>query len=116
MQGYARYTVRMPEPLATADRHPQPALSLLDTTAIIVGIIIGSGIYQSSPDVAAGAARWISGLSGGGIELPAERAPITEAAAVLIVWLAGGVIALIGAFCYAELATAFPRAGGSYVF
>src|SRR5262249_13352830 len=37
-------------------------------------------------------------------------------AAIVGVWLAGGFIALIGALCYAELATAYPRAGGTYLF
>ena len=34
----------------------------------------------------------------------------------MLAWLAGGVIALIGALCYAELATAYPSAGGDYHF
>src|SRR5204862_932773 len=37
-------------------------------------------------------------------------------AAVIGVWLAGGLIALVGALCYAELATAYPRAGGTYIY
>src|SRR5262249_18289105 len=96
--------------------HPRQALSLLDSTSIIVGIIIGSGIYQSSPDVAAGAARWISGWSHGGAETAAAWREVAGEAAIVGVWLIGGGIALIGALCYAELATAFPRAGGTYVF
>jgi hypothetical protein len=42
---------------------PRQQLSLLDSTSIIVGIIIGSGIYRSSPDIAAGAGRFGSGMA-----------------------------------------------------
>lgn len=95
---------------------PRRSLSLLDSVSIIVGIIIGSGIYQSSPDIAAGASRWISAT----FQLPGGQGqayePAVRVAAILGVWLAGGLIALIGALCYAELGTQFPRAGGTYVF
>jgi amino acid transporter len=74
---------------------PRQQLSLLDSTSIIVGIIIGSAIYEISPTVAAGAGSH---------------------AGMLLVWLAGGLIALLGAMCYAELATAHPHAGGTYVY
>jgi APA family basic amino acid/polyamine antiporter len=81
----------------------------------MVGIIIGSTIYESSPDIAAGAARWAAvsaqwwGVSGG-------HEAMWAIAAIVGVWLAGGFIALIGALCYAELATAYPQAGGTYLF
>lgn len=39
-----------------------------------------------------------------------------EAWLLLLLWLAGGVLALAGALCYAELGARFPRAGGEYVF
>ena len=74
---------------------PAKALSLFDSTCIIVGIIIGAGIYETSPTVAA--------CMGGGVGLMA-------------VWLAGGLLALCGALCYAELATAYPHQGGDYVY
>jgi len=89
---------------------PRKQLSLVDTTSIIVGIIIGSAIYEISPTVAAAAintsSRWVG---------PSWQAS-AELAIVLGIWLAGGLIGLLGALCYAELATAFPHAGGSYVF
>ncbi len=74
---------------------PRRELSLLDSTSIIVGIIIGAGIYRTSPDIAAlsPSVAWLLGL-----------------------WLLGGVFALIGALCYAELATAYPYEGGDYVY
>jgi len=74
---------------------PERRLSLIDTTSMIVGIIIGSGLYETTPVIAGNvpSAAW---LVGG--------------------WLLGGVFALIGSLCYAELATAYPADGGDYVF
>ena len=74
---------------------PQQRLTLFDSTAIIIGIIIGSGVYKTAPMIA------------GSVPGPL---------AVLGVWLAGGLFALIGSLCYAELATMFPAEGGDYVF
>ena len=74
---------------------PRRELTLFDSTCIIVGIIIGAAIYCSSPNVArlAPSATWLIGL-----------------------WLLGGALSLIGALCYAELATAYPKEGGDYVY
>jgi APA family basic amino acid/polyamine antiporter len=74
---------------------PKPELSLLDSTCIIVGIIIGAGIYETAPTVAA-----------------CLGSPIN----ILSVWLLGGFLALAGSLCYAELATAIPQEGGDYVY
>lgn len=74
---------------------PQRRLTLFDSTSIIVGIIIGSGVYMTAPLIARS---------------------VPSSLAVLGVWLAGGLFALIGSLCYAELATMFPAAGGDYVF
>ncbi|MDZ4819376.1 MAG: amino acid permease [Planctomycetota bacterium] len=74
---------------------PRRELSTLDATSIVVGIIVGASIYKSSPDVAAN----VPGLT-----------------ALLLLWLAGGLIALSGALCYAELATMLPHSGGEYVY
>jgi APA family basic amino acid/polyamine antiporter len=74
---------------------PKRELTLFDSTSLIVGIIIGAGIYQTAPDVARGAA------SGWG---------------VLGLWAAGGLLSLCGALGYAELAAAYPREGGDYVY
>ncbi len=70
-------------------------LTLLDSTCLIVGIIIGVGVYQMSPAIAQGA--------GGGWQ-------------VLTIWLVGGLLTLCGAMTYAELATTYPHEGGDYVF
>jgi amino acid transporter len=79
----------------TAVSQPRQELSLLDSTSLIVGIIIGVGIYQMAPDIAKGAG------SGWG---------------VMALWLAGGALSLCGALGYAELATAYPRQGGDYIY
>jgi amino acid transporter len=74
---------------------PQPVLELRDAIGLIVGIVVGAGIFKSPSVVAANA---------GG------------AWAMLAAWLLGGIVSLIGALCYAELATAYPHAGGDYHF
>lgn len=74
---------------------PSKVLSLGDCVAIIVGLVIGAGIF-SFPSIIAGV--------------------LGQSDAILLVWLAGGVISIIGALCYAELATAYPSAGGEYNF
>jgi len=74
---------------------PQRELSLFDSTCIIVGIIIGVGIFETAPTVAA-----------------SMNGPLST----LAVWLAGGILTLTGALCYAELATAYPQEGGDYVY
>src|SRR5688500_3083893 len=75
---------------ATEHNRPSRSLSLFDSTSIIVGVIIGATIYQSH-----------------------QIARVTASLPILIgVWLAGGAAALIGALCYAELATTYPRDGG----
>ncbi len=74
---------------------PKKELSLFDSTCIIVGIIIGAGIYQMAPSIAAGARCWWG---------------------VFAIWIVGGLLSLFGALGYAELATAFPKEGGDYVY
>jgi len=74
---------------------PREELTLFDSTCIIVGIIIAAGIYRSSPVIAqlVPNVAWLIGL-----------------------WLLGGVLSLVGALCYTELGTAFPKEGGDYVY
>jgi len=74
---------------------PKRELSLFDSTSIIVGIIIGAGIYQMAPDIA------------GGVRSPWG---------VAVIWIVGGLLSLCGALSYAELATAYPVEGGDYVY
>ncbi len=63
--------------------------------AIVIGDTIGTGVFLVASDMA--------------------RA-VGSAALVLIAWILGGFIVLLGAFCYAELGAAFPQAGGPYVY
>lgn len=79
---------------ATANQ-PRATLSLFDAVAMIVGLIVGAGIF-GTPSIVAGATGSESML--------------------FAAWIAGGVFSVIGALCYAELATAFPSAGGEYHF
>lgn len=74
---------------------PQPRLAVGHAVALIVGIVVGAGIFKS-PSVVA--------------EMTVHPAWMFGA------WLAGGLISVIGALCYAELATAYPHAGGDYHF
>ena len=74
---------------------PKPSLTLPDAVALIVGIVIGAGIFQTPALVAEQAGSDI---------------------AVLLFWLLGGAVSLVGALCYAELATAYPNVGGVYYY
>jgi len=70
-------------------------LSLLDATMLVVGSMIGSGIFIVSADIAR---------------------TMNSPGWLLVVWLMTGVLTLFGALSYGELAAAMPRAGGQYVF
>ena len=77
---------------------PTTILRLLhpfSAVALIVGIVIGAGIFKTPSLVA--------GISG-------------DAGWALVLWLAGALISIVGALCYAELCTAYPNAGGDYHF
>lgn len=77
------------------DGAPRPSLALHDAVALVLGIVIGAGIFRAPSAVAASA---------------------PGVAAILAAWIAGGVVSLAGAMCYAELAAAYPHAGGDYHF
>jgi basic amino acid/polyamine antiporter, APA family len=70
-------------------------LGLFDSTMIVAGSMIGSGIYIVSADIAR---------------------EVQSPALLLIVWVLAGVMTLIGALSYGELAAAMPQAGGQYVY
>lgn len=74
---------------------PARVLRTLDVVALIVGIVIGAGIFRT-PSLVAG--------------------NVDSAWMMLLVWMLGGFISLAGALCYAELTTAFPNTGGDYYF
>ena len=71
------------------------ALTLTDATMLVAGSMIGSGIFIVSSDIA----RTLN-------------SPLW----LLITWIATGVITVLGALAYGELAAMYPKAGGQYVF
>ena len=70
-------------------------LGLLDSTMIVAGSMIGSGIFIVSADIArtTGGAGW-----------------------VLVTWIVTGLLTITGALCYGELATRMPHVGGQYAY
>lgn len=72
---------------------PRQTLSVVDAVAIIVGIVVGAGIFKTPSIVAANAGSKTS---------------------FFLLWPLGGAISLVGALCYAELATTYPSEGGDY--
>src|ERR1700736_418700 len=75
--------------------HLERRLGLLDATMIVMGSMIGSGIFITSAESArlTGAPGWL-----------------------LLAWAVAGLLTITGALCCSELATMMPRAGGVYVF
>jgi len=71
------------------------ALTLTDATMLVAGSMIGSGIFIVSADISrsVGSPLWL-----------------------MLAWIAAGVITMLGALAYGELAAMYPRAGGQYVF
>ena len=74
---------------------PRASLSVVDGAMMVVGIIIGIGIFKTPQLVA--------------MFVPNEWVFVG-------VWIAGGIVTLIGALVYAELAAAYPSTGGEYHF
>ena len=74
---------------------PRRHVSVAYVVMVAVAMVVGAGIFRSPADIAAnaGSATWFFGA-----------------------WLAGGLISLMGALCFAELATMLPSAGGDYHF
>ena len=71
------------------------ALSLTDATMLVAGSMIGSGIFIVSADIGrtVGSPLWL-----------------------LLAWVAAGIVTMLGALTYGELAAMYPRAGGQYIF
>jgi APA family basic amino acid/polyamine antiporter len=78
-----------------ADRGLTKGLGLIDASMIVAGSMVGSGIFI----VSAGIARQVG-----------------SPGLLLVVWLATGLMTIMAALCYAELAAAMPLAGGEYIF
>ena len=70
-------------------------LNLLDSTSLVIGGVIGSGIFMTAGFIA-------------------EYIP--SPGLILIVWLVGGLITISGALSFAELGAMFPRTGGQYIY
>lgn len=71
----------------------KPTLSVVDAGAIILGMVIGASIFETPALIAANA---------------------SSTGVFLWAWVLGGGMSLVGALCYAELATAYPHPGGNY--
>ena len=71
----------------------KPKLRLFDLTMIVIGLVIGMGIFRTSSDAA--------------------NAAVTPSV-FFIAWFAGGLVALCGALTYAEIGSRFPVTGGYY--
>jgi basic amino acid/polyamine antiporter, APA family len=71
------------------------SIGLIHATALVVGIIVGASIFVQPSSIAAS---------------------VPDIQSVSFVWLAAGILTLFGALIAAELSTAFPKAGGVYVF
>jgi amino acid transporter len=74
-------------------KHRADRISVADAVAVIVGIVVGTGIFIAPASVAS---------------------HVSSREAFVVCWLLGGAISLAGALCYVEMATAFPHAGGDY--
>ena len=92
----------VPTPHTSAEPNTQPAagelprkLGMLSATMIVVGAIMGGGIFFTPANVAQ---------------------HLDSAVSILSVWAFGGLVALAGAFTFAELGAMRPQAGGSYVY
>jgi APA family basic amino acid/polyamine antiporter len=92
----------MPDGTEAAKLQVRPAgsglvksLGLLDATMIVAGAMIGSGIFIVSADIAR---------------------QVGSPGLLMLVWLTTGLMTMMAALCYAELAAAMPKAGGEYIF
>lgn len=81
----------MPEPRTSLLR----ALTLTDATALVVGSVIGTGVF---------------------LKTAVMTQQLGSPTLVLLAWLAAGLLSLAGALAYAELGAMFPQAGGEYVY
>jgi APA family basic amino acid/polyamine antiporter len=70
-------------------------IGLLDATLIVVGVVIGSGIFLLPSVIARN---------------------VPSASAIMAIWIITGLVSLLGAFAYAELGAMMPATGGQYVF
>lgn len=95
MSGGAAVSASSPTNTGSAGAQVKKGLSVWDAVTILVGVVVGIGIFGFPP-------------------LVAMNAP--SPAAYMGLWVAGGLVMLVGALCYAELGSAYPDAGGEYAF
>lgn len=81
--------------ITPADNQPRPVFTTFSSISVVVGIVVGIGIFRLPPIVAQNSANEFQFIA---------------------FWVAGGFISLMGALCYAELASSKPDAGGEYHF
>jgi APA family basic amino acid/polyamine antiporter len=79
----------------TSDTGFVKAISRVDATALVVGSMIGSGIFIVAADISR---------------------QVESAGLLLVVWAISGLVTLMGALSYGELAAMYPKAGGQYVY
>jgi len=92
-EAFVNDTARPPSNPPTRPPRHTATLTVLDGVAVMVGIVIGIGIFGFPP-------------------LVAQHSP--NPAAYVALWLVGGLVMLAGALCYAELGSTYPDAGGEY--
>ncbi len=85
----------MPEKRSRDANNPTGRVSFMDAIAVLVGLVVGAGIFRTPSLIAANSTSELDFLGS---------------------WLLGGIASLIGALCYAELCTSFPSRGGDYHF
>jgi APA family basic amino acid/polyamine antiporter len=83
----------MPQPQSTPTTNGKRKIGFLTASAIVVANMVGTGVFTS---------------------LGFQAAGIGEPLTLLLLWVVGGLVALCGAFSYAELGSALPRSGGEY--
>jgi APA family basic amino acid/polyamine antiporter len=95
MQGMADSTTASPRQTAQAEHGFVRAIGLFDGTMIVVGSMIGSGIFIVAAEISR-----VTGSAGG----------------LLLTWILTGLLTIAAALSYGELAALFPHAGGQYVY
>src|ERR671934_2630485 len=88
---------KAPPPQTSAPSEFIRGIAPLAAVSLVVGSMIGSGIFIVSADIARQVSDWGPG-------------------ALLLVWVVTGAMTVTGALAYSELAAMIPRAGGQYVF
>lgn len=80
---------------ATSVALPQRLLDVKHAVALCVGMVVGAGIFKTSPMVAGA---------------------LSSSTDLYLAWAFGGLLSFIGALCFAEMASSFPDTGGDYFF